>query len=210
MERGRLWGMLAGTRRTLGGLEMKRYLVALAALPLLFACTPRGGNNTAVSSSSSASAQAAAPTPMTVQQAAQAFGLIGDWAPDCSQPASQENEHAVYALQGDGTVSLAYNDGPGIESNRYTWNQGLVIQPNELQLDGVFLGNNQAQHTVLQKNEQGQLRVFGNVDGTGKILVENGAFPSGGSPPWESRCGDRQAQADEPTQADQQTQEGQQ
>ena len=162
---------------------MKRYLVASVALPLLFACTP-GSTNTAASSQA-----ASAAAPQTVQQAAQQWGLIGTWAPDCSQAPSQEDEHATYALEGDGTVSLTYNDGPDIVPNRYIWNQALVLQPaNKLQMDGVFLGDNQAQHTVLEKNDQGQMRVFGNVDGTGKILVQNGAFPSGGAPPWESKC----------------------
>lgn len=126
---------------------------------------------------------------MTVQQAAQTWGLIGEWAVDCSQPASPDNTHDTYALESDGTVSLAYDAGPGMEQNRYSWTEGNIIQPDKLQIDGVFLGDNLAQHTVLQKNDQGQLRVFGNVDGSGKVLVRNGAFPDGsGAPPWSNKC----------------------
>jgi len=171
---------------------VKRFLVGGAVLPLLFACTPHGGNNTAQSSSSSSqSAQSAAQAaqPMTVQQAAQAFGLIGTWAPDCNQPPSETDEHDVYSLASDGTVSLVYDDGPGVQPNRYSWSQAVLIDQNTLQMDGIFYGDNLAQHTVLQKNDSGQMRVYGNVDGSGKILVQNGAFANGpGGPPWVNRC----------------------
>jgi hypothetical protein len=163
---------------------MKGYLVACAALPLLFACTPKIGGNT----QSSVSSQSAAAAQQTVQQAAQAFGLLGTWAPDCSQPASQENEHGAYSLNSDGSIDLTYDDGPDVQSNRYNWSQALMLDSGKLQMDGVFFGDNLAQHTVLEKNDAGQLRVFGNVDGSGKILVQNGAFPGGGEPPWMSKC----------------------
>ncbi len=172
---------------------MKRWIVACAALPLLFACTPRGGNAQASSSAVTPSAAPVTPaaptsTPMTVQEAAQRFGLIGMWSVDCNQPASPDNTHDTYALESDGSVSLVYDAGPSMQQNRYSWTQGNIIQPDEIQMDGVFLGDGVAQHTVLQKNDAGQVRVFGNVDGTGKILVQNGAFPHGGAPPWSNKC----------------------
>lgn len=176
---------------------IRRFLVAGAVVPLLFACTPRGGNNQVSSATVSSAAQSAAqstapPTPptqsMTVQQAAQAFGLIGTWAPDCNQPPSTDDEHDVYALESDGSVSLVYDDGPDVVPNRYSWSQAVLIDQNTLQMDGIFYGDNLSQHTVLQKNDSGQMRVYGNVDGSGKILVQNGTFPSGGGPPWVSKC----------------------
>jgi hypothetical protein len=163
---------------------IRRYLLAGAALPLLFACTPSGNNQ-----ASSQAQSTAAPAAMTVQQAAQTFGLIGTWAPDCSQPPSTDNEHDIYALNSDGTVGLQYNDGPGFEPNTYNWTQAVLVDPDTLQIDGIFSGDNTAQHTVLQKNSAGQMRVFGNVDGTGKILVQNGTFAnSSGGPPWVTKC----------------------
>jgi hypothetical protein len=162
---------------------MTRYLMACAVLPFLFACTPAGGNR----QSSSAPAQAAAAA-QTVQQAARAFGLVGTWALDCSQPASPQNEHGVYSISNDGSLDLTDDDGPQYQSNRYNFSQGLTLDSGKLQLDGVFFGDNLAQHTVLEKNASGQMRVFGNVDGSGKILVQNGAFPGGGEPPWMNKC----------------------
>jgi hypothetical protein len=161
---------------------IRRYLLAAAALPLLSACTPGGANQASTSST-------APPTAMSVQQAAQAFGLIGTWAPDCSQPPSTDDEHDIYSLESDGTVGLRYDDGPDIEPNRYNWTQAVLVDPDTLQIDGVFYGDNTAQHTVLQKNGAGQMRVFGNVDGSGKILVQNGTFANGsGGPPWVTKC----------------------
>ena len=163
---------------------MMRYLVACGAVPLLFACTPSGGNN----QSSSQARSAATPQAMTEQQAMQAFGLIGTWATDCSQPASSEDEHDSYTLEGDGTVGEVDDDGTGAAASRYSWNQAVLVDQDTLQIDGIFYGNNLAQHTVLQKNSAGQMRVFGNVDGSGKVLVQNGAFANGGDSPWTSRC----------------------
>jgi len=188
----RVWGMFdpIGARRV--GMMIKRYLAAWTALPLLFACTPHAGNNTVQPSSQpaqSAAPSAQAAQPMTVQQAAQAFGLIGTWAADCNQPPSTDDEHDVYALESDGTVSLVYDDGPDVQPNRYSWTQAVLIDQNTLQMDGIFYGDNLAQHTVLQKNDSGQMRVYGNVDGSGKILVQNGAFTGGpGGPAWVSKC----------------------
>jgi hypothetical protein len=163
---------------------IRRYLLAGAALPLLFACAPSGNNQ-----ASSQAQSTAAPAAMTVQQAAQTFGLIGTWAPDCSQPPSTDDEHDIYSLESDGTVGLRYDDGPDIEPNRYNWTQAVLVDPDTLQIDGVFYGDNTAQHTVLQKNGAGQMRVFGNVDGSGKILVQNGTFANGsGGPPWVTKC----------------------
>ena len=123
-----------------------------------------------------------------VQDAAARWGLLGVWATDCSRPASPDNSHDTYALESDGSVSLTYDAGPSYEPNRYSWTDGGIIAPDEMKLDGVFMGDHLAQHTVLQKNEAGQLRVLSNIDGTGKVLVENGAFPDGGGPPWANKC----------------------
>ena len=132
-------------------------------------------------------AGAAQATP--VQDAATAFGLIGTWASDCSRPASEDNEYTHYSNAPDGSVSMVYDDGPDVQPNRYTWNQAVLIDQNTLQMDGIFYGDNLAQHTVLQKNDSGQMRVYGNVDGSGKILVQNGAFTAGpGGPAWVSKC----------------------
>jgi hypothetical protein len=124
-----------------------------------------------------------------VQDAARRFGLIGRWADDCAAPASQTDEWATYSRAADGTLALAYDSGPGVNVNRYVWRNGARTPDGDLRLDGVFLGNGLAQHTVLRKNARGQLITWSNVDGSGRVLVENGRFPGGGSPPWMTRCG---------------------
>ena len=175
------------------GLMIKRYLAAWTALPLLFACTPHAGNNTVQPSSQpaqSAAPSAQAAQPMTVQQAAQAFGLIGTWAADCNQPPSTDDEHDVYALESDGTVSLVYDDGPDVQPNRYSWTQAVLIDQKHA-ADGWHLLWRQSRpaHGAAARIDSGQMRVYGNVDGSGKILVQNGAFTGGpGGPAWVSKC----------------------
>jgi tetratricopeptide (TPR) repeat protein len=142
----------------------------------------------------SAQSMAQATQPMTVQQAAQAFGLIGSWATDCGQVASLQNMLDIYSLESDGTISSVTNAGPGEDSGRYSYSQALLVDSDRLQIDGVFSGNKHApgsaMHIVIQKNSAGQMRVFSSVDGSGKILVQNGTFTSDPSdgPPWENKC----------------------
>jgi hypothetical protein len=165
-------------------MHMLRYRV-LIAFVLLAACGRTGGNTTAASGASGAPPSAPAESTASV---AQAFGLIGRWALNCGQAPSQDNEYAIYAAPGDGTVSLSYDDGPDVVPNRYSYTAAQLVGADQIQLDGVFVRDGQAQHPTLRKNPQGQIKVWRNVDGSGRVLVDNGAFPSGGGPAWESKC----------------------
>ncbi|HXQ10727.1 MAG TPA: hypothetical protein VN805_06980 [Caulobacteraceae bacterium] len=124
-----------------------------------------------------------------VQDAMTAFGLIGTWAPDCSQPPSGDNEFTVYRLESDGSVSMAYMSGPDIEPNRYRWDEAQIVSPDRIRLIGVFFGNGLEQNTLLDRRD-GRIRVWSNADSSGRVLVRDGAFPSGGGPPWDQKCND--------------------
>ena len=58
------------------------------------------------------------------------FGLLGTWAYDCSQPASDENYYSVYAALENGHVTRTYFDGPNHVYNSY------VIERARLRDDG--------------------------------------------------------------------------
>jgi len=130
---------------------------------------------------------AAAATP--VQQAARDFGLIGAWADDCSRPASRDNEYDVYAFGQDGSVKERYAWGPGAGTNNYSWTSAQRVGPDRLVMDGVFFGNGLGQHTTMQKRGN-HVRVLENRDSSGRLLVVNGRFPSGGVSGWQTKCSD--------------------
>ncbi|HLI66284.1 MAG TPA: hypothetical protein VKU90_07945 [Caulobacteraceae bacterium] len=171
---------------------MRRYLILFAAATLLAGCGKTGNtvssSGQAASLGSVSSSVTAPASPATAASVAQSFGLIGRWALDCGQPASPDNEYGVYTAAPDGSVGLTYDGGPTIEPNTYTYTAARLVGADAIEIDGVLLRTNVAQHTTLKKNGQGQMKVWGNVDGTGKVLVDQGSFPDGGGPAWESHC----------------------
>jgi hypothetical protein len=124
----------------------------------------------------------------SAQDAAARFGLPGVWSPNCAAPASLGNEYARWSLAGDGTISLIYDDGPTRENNTYRWDAAKLVGPDEIVLDGVFFGNGLGQHAEFVKRN-GRIRPQNSSDSSGRKLVVDGAFPSGGGPPWFARCG---------------------
>ena|SRR5579871_524540 len=128
---------------------------------------------------------AAAATP--VQQASLDFGLIGAWADDCSRPPSRDNEYDYYTLGSDGTVKELYAWGPGSGTNNYSWSAAQQIGPDRLVMDGIFFGNGLGQHATLLRRGN-QMRVLESRDSSGRILVVNGQFPSGGVSGWQTKC----------------------
>jgi len=132
-------------------------------------------------------AGAAQATP--VQEAMTAFGLIGTWASDCSQPPSERDEYTHYRIEPDGSVSMVYDSGPGLEPNRYRWDEAEIVAPDRIRMIGVFFGDNLEQDTLLDKRD-GRIRVWRNVDSSGTVLVDQATFPSGGGPGWDEKCSD--------------------
>lgn len=128
------------------------------------------------------SAQAA-----TVQDAMTEFGMIGVWADDCGRPPAGDNEYATYRLSPDGTVSLVYSNAPGEEGNSYTWTDAAILGPHFLWVKGAFHGNGMEQYSIVEMRDM-RMRVWSNIDSSGRVLVEQGAFPGGGAPGWSQKC----------------------
>lgn len=118
-------------------------------------------------------APAAAATP--VQAAAVAFGLPGDWAADCSKPASLENGYEHWSLAADGTVVEVTDAGAGYQPNTYRWTDGALAGANEIRLDGVYLRDNEPNHDVMRKIN-GELQTW-QAEGGGRKLVTDGRVP---------------------------------
>lgn len=133
-----------------------------ASASLLFACAPKPST--------------------TVQQAAQSFGLIGSWATDCGKPTSPDDSRMTFAFRPDGSVSLLFDTGIGIPDG-YTLSAGQIVAPDEAHFDRSDGG-----HIVLQKTSDGRLRFIENVEGSGRVLVQNGMFTAGGAADWSVKC----------------------
>jgi hypothetical protein len=124
------------------------------------------------------------------QDAATRFGLPGTWAANCAAPPSPNNEYAHWSLAAGGKISEVYDDGPTLSNNRYRWDAARLVGSNTIVLDGVFFGNGLGQHVEIVK-QNGRIRPQNSSDSSGRKLVVEGAFPSGGGPPWFERCASR-------------------
>jgi hypothetical protein len=113
--------------------------------------------------------------------------LPGTWAINCAAPPSPDNEYARWSLAPGGKVSEVYDDGPTLNNNSYRWDAAKLVGANSIVLDGVFLGNGLGQHVQMVK-QAGRVRPLNSSDSSGRKLVVNGAFPSGGGPSWFERC----------------------
>ncbi|HEY5009498.1 MAG TPA: hypothetical protein VII42_15975 [Caulobacteraceae bacterium] len=122
------------------------------------------------------------------QDAATRFGLPGTWALNCAKPPAPDNEYAHWTLAPGGKISQAYDDGPTDLKNRYRWDTARLLGSDTIVLDGVFFGNGLGQHVEILKRD-GRIRPQNSSDSSGRKLVVDGAFPSGGGPSWFTRCG---------------------
>jgi hypothetical protein len=124
-----------------------------------------------------------------VNKAAEAFGLIGEWAEvDCGQPASPANAHDFWALDAGGAVTEAIDIGSGYP-NHYRFDQAELVGGDKIVFDGVFLGNGHGQHPILEK-QGGKVRVYSNQDMTsGRMLVDHAVISFNGAPSsWFIKC----------------------
>ena len=123
-----------------------------------------------------------------VQDTMGAFGLLGVWADSCAGPAAGNNEYATYSASPDGTVKLVYSNAPGEPGNTYRWEDAEILGPHFMWVKGVFLGDGLEQYSIVERQGD-RLRVWSNIDSSGRVLVERGAFPGGGAPAWSEKCG---------------------
>ncbi len=122
------------------------------------------------------------------QDAATRFGLPGTWALNCAALPSPDNEYAHWSLAAGRKISQVYDDGPTDLKNRYRWDTARLVGPDTIVLDGVFFGNGLGQHVEIAKRND-RIRPQNSSDSSGRKLVVDGAFPSGGGPRWFTRCG---------------------
>ena len=121
------------------------------------------------------------------QGAARNFGLIGDWAGDCAQPPSPDNDYARFRPRQHGDVDLTYDLGEAGES-QYRFDEAHILPGDNIMLHGVFFGNGLRQEVVFERR-RGAIRVLQSRDSTGHKLVVDGVITANGRPSnWKARC----------------------
>lgn len=124
----------------------------------------------------------------TVADTLTRWGLIGTWALDCSNPASESNGYLGYLSGSPGKVSHERDFGSKKDSNevqRATTGRGGVLE-----LIVNFSGLNQTRKYSLMMGPDGRTRAMSNsrADGT-EQTIKDGVFTASGKPtPWQTRC----------------------
>jgi hypothetical protein len=104
------------------------------------------------------------------------FDLIGDWAPDCNEPASPANPHVAISVPSPGLVLEEHNLGDEYAVNRYSVLSAAKLSPERLSVEVIFgpgTGKEQKQKLVLQVRKGTRRTMFNQPEG-GEVRVKDG------------------------------------
>jgi hypothetical protein len=126
-----------------------------------------------------------------VEQVFGSFGLFGNWAVDCGQPASPANPRVGIAVE-DGHVRETNDVGPGYIANRYDVVTARRIAADRLEVVVLFMPGTpieERQTLVLQVHDGTRRTMFNRLEG-GEIRVRHGiAVSTGAKTPVLKKCG---------------------
>jgi hypothetical protein len=120
-----------------------------------------------------------------VRQVVEAAGLMGEWSPDCSAPASYENPHEIIAEQ-DGVltswIAMGGND------TKYRFVSGRPLGNGDWEFGTVFEGDGRGVQLTYRVDRDRQT-TWRSVDADGRVLVEDNRITANGEiVPWYQRC----------------------
>jgi hypothetical protein len=122
----------------------------------------------------------------TIQQVVGDFGLLGNWAPDCSKPASPRTPRVLYAATADGGVQreLVEGSAPGGTGTPFT--AASRVAPDRLELD--YLYQDRTVHLVLEMQDGKQRGVRSWIDGGAPIVEDGVVLATNRRVPWLEKC----------------------
>jgi hypothetical protein len=133
---------------------------------------------------------AAAASP--IEELFNGFGLFGNWAADCKQPATPANPHVSISLPSPGLVLEDHDLGPDFAVNRYSVLSAERISPTSLSVEVIFQpgGENEERQKLVFLVRDGTRRtMFNQVEG-GPVRVKDGvALAHGRRTPLLRKCG---------------------
>ena len=139
---------------------------------------------------------ATAVAPSAVAQTIAAFGLIGNWATDCSKPTSEDNYLTVYAIKSSGEVWRTYYNNPGHVFNNYNIVSAEHLAADLLAYTQVWdveggkpaVASGDRINVVLHMGD-GKFQIVSSQASDGSYFVKEGKFPSTGKEsPWQQKC----------------------
>ena len=127
---------------------------------------------------------ACAQTP--VQTATTDFGLMGNWAYNCSVAAGV-NDNARSTIYAKGDIVIQHIEfGANRNPKEYKWIAAERIDAGHLRVT-VVIGD-QMDELVIRKLDDGRMQTVSSITSSGKVLIKDGYFPEGGQAPIRERC----------------------
>lgn len=120
-------------------------------------------------------------------EAAQRWGLLGAWKPDCATPLSRSDGMQIFVVRGS-ALFLDRDHGDVKDSNPIP--QAVINRDGTIDLTIVFEWAPQTRRNVMARRSDGRIRVITNWDvKTGDYSVRDGKLlHNGNAVPWVTRC----------------------
>jgi hypothetical protein len=112
----------------------------------------------------------------SVEDLFQQFGLFGDWATDCKQPATPGNPHVSIFTPNAGLVLESHDLGPDYAVNRYSVLSAARLSDTRLAVHVIFQPgtDNEERQTLEFFIREGTRRTMFNQPDGGAVRVKNG------------------------------------
>ncbi len=132
-----------------------------------------------------------APPSLSTENVFRTFGLFGDWALDCKQPASPSNPHVAISVPSPGLVLEEQTLGDEYAVNRYSVEQAVKLSADRIAVEVVFspgTENEQRQKLILQVRKGTRRTLFNQPEGD-EVRVKDGiALSHGTKTPLLKKC----------------------
>jgi hypothetical protein len=128
-------------------------------------------------------------TPIAASDAdvAKQFGLIGNWAINCAQPAGPYNPHQTFAVDGKGVVTLTMTDNIKGQDVLIAL-RGLKLVGDD-RMSGAWLsGNGSVPVLVMLQKHGNMIHSWESMSSKGEKLISHGHFAGNRKPtPWATK-----------------------
>jgi hypothetical protein len=123
----------------------------------------------------------------SLQQLFERYGLIGTWAFDCKQPASEQNPYIFYRVLDSEHVARDTMNSPTNRINASVAEFLVESNPNEVV---IVVKTEQGTTNLTVRMERKRMRTFQSTRDSGEKVIVNGRFTARDAETlWYSKCG---------------------
>jgi hypothetical protein len=120
---------------------------------------------------------------------AKTFGLPGEWAIDCKQPASLASPHQLFTLAAGGTVTATLSLGEKYPDQHYAVSDLHLGDPSTLAATWTRASDGYTARATIKKSGNKTRAWTSTNPKTGEALIRNAVYAHNGKPvPWVEKC----------------------